>query len=184
MASDDALPWDRMVLVGVMARTHGIRGEIVVNLATDFAEERFQPGARLFARRPNAAPELLNVTGVRFHQGRPLLTLRGLESIDDAEKYAGTEIRIAPEDQGELPDGMFFHSDLVECAVVTADGEPVGTVTAVQGEGAASRLVVTGRRGEILIPLADDICRVDLEKRIITVTPPDGLLELNGDWRE
>ena len=184
MPGDDALPWDRMVLVGVVARTHGIRGEIIVNLTTDFAEERFQPGARLFARRTNAAPEQLDVTGVRFHQGRPLLKLRGLESIDEAEKYANAEIRIAPEDQGTLPEGTFFHSDLVECAVVTAAGEQVGTVTAVQGEGAASRLVVTGRRGEILIPLADDICRVDLASRTITVTPPDGLLELNGDWRE
>jgi ribosomal 30S subunit maturation factor RimM len=56
-------------------------------------------------------------------------------------------------------------------------------VTAVQGERAASRLVVTSPRNEIMIPLAEEICTVDLEARRITVRPPEGLLELNGEWR-
>lgn len=175
--------WDRLILVGIVARTHGLRGEVAVNLATDFAEERFKPGARLFARRVNGVPEALDVVAVRFHKGRPLLELRGVDSIDAGEKYANAEIRIAPEDQGTLPDGTYFHSDLVECEVVTVDGERVGTVTAVQGEGAASRLVVANPRGEVLIPLAQDICQVDIDARRITVTPPEGLLELNGEWR-
>lgn len=181
--ADSDVDWDRLVLVGVVARTHGIRGEIVVNPATDFADERFQPGGRLFVRLTNGTPGPLDVTGVRFHQGRPLLTIRGVDSIDTAEKYAGAEIRMAPEDQGTLPDGIYFHSDLVGCEVVTASGEVVGAVTNVQGEGTASRLVVTSRRGEVLIPLAMEICQVDLPGRRITVTPPDGLLELNGEWR-
>lgn len=183
-AGSGTLPdWDRLILVGIVARPHGIRGEIAVNLATDFAGERFRPGARLYARRPSAAPEALDVVGVRFHKGRPLLTLRGVGSIDAAETYARAEIRIAPEDRGTPPPGSYFHSDLLECEVVTAAGEVVGRVTAVESGGAASRLVVTGRRGEVLIPLAEDICRVDLPARRITVTPPEGLLELNGDWR-
>jgi 16S rRNA processing protein RimM len=183
VADDAGADWDRLVLVGVVARTHGIRGEIVVNPATDFADERFQPGARLFIWRTNATPEPLDVTGVRFHQGRPLLTIRGVDSIDAAEKYAAAEIRIRPEDQGTLPAGVYFHSDLVGCEVVTASGDVVGEVTNVQGEGAASRLVVTSRRGEVLIPLAEEICQVDVPGRRITVTPPEGLLEVNGEWR-
>lgn len=179
----DAAEWDRLVLIGVVARPHGIRGEVVVNLATDFAEERFRPGARLFVRRENAAPEALDVTAVRFHQRRPLLQIRGVDSIDAAEVYARAEIRIAPEDQGTLPQGVYFHSDLVGCEVITASGDAVGTVAAVQGEGAASRLVVANRRGEVLIPLAADICHVDVAARRITVTPPEGLLNLNGEWR-
>jgi 16S rRNA processing protein RimM len=177
------IDWDRLVLVGIVARTHGLRGEVAVNLATDFADERFKPGARLFARRPNAEPEALEVVGVRFHKGRPLLQIRGVDSIDAGEKYANAEIRIPAEDQGTLPEGTYFHSDLVGCEVVTVGGEGIGTVTAVQGEGAASRLVVASRRGEVLIPLAEEICQVDVGARRITVTPPEGLLELNGEWR-
>lgn len=181
--ADAAVDWDRLVLIGVVARPHGIRGEMVVNLATDFAEDRFRVGAPLFVQRVNGGPEALDLTGVRFHQGRPLLQLRDVDSIEQAAKYARAEIRMAPEEQGSLPEGTYFHNELIECEVVTAAGERIGTVTKVQGEGEASRLVVTSGRGEVLIPLADEICRVDIVGRRITVTPPPGLLELNGEWR-
>jgi 16S rRNA processing protein RimM len=180
---DVARDWDQMILVGVIARTHGNRGEVIVNLTTDFPEERFRPGARLFMRRPNAAPEALDVTAVRFHQGRPVLQIRGVDSIGAAEIFASAEIRIPAEDQGALPDGVYYHSDLVGCEVITAAGEAIGSVATVEGEGATSRLVVKSRRGEVLIPFAEDICHVDLAARRITVTPPEGLLELNGEWR-
>ena len=48
---------------------------------------------------------------------------------------------------------------------------------------AATRLVVQSRRNEVLIPLADAICTVDVKAKRITVRPPEGLLELNGEWR-
>jgi ribosomal 30S subunit maturation factor RimM len=67
--------------------------------------------------------------------------------------------------------------------VVTEGGDPLGRVSGVEGEGRACRLVVTGGRAEVLIPLADEICTVDVEGKRITVRPPAGLLELNGDWR-
>lgn len=172
-----------MILVGVIARTHGNRGEVIVNSTTDFAAERFQPGARLFMRRPAAAPEPLELTGARFHQGRPVLQIAGVDSISAAETFANAEIRIAAEDQGALPDGVYYHNELIGCAVVTNRGESVGTVTAVQGDGESSRLVVGHARGEMLIPFATAICQVEVAARRIVVTPPDGLLELNGDWR-
>ena len=53
----------------------------------------------------------------------------------------------------------------------------------MEGERGASRLVVTSPRSEVLIPLADEICTVDLAAKRITVRPPEGLLELNGEWR-
>jgi 16S rRNA processing protein RimM len=82
-----------------------------------------------------------------------------------------------------LPDGEYYLRDLIGCEVVTDDGSVIGRVHDVEGERHANRLVVKGRRGEVLIPLADEICRVDLPGRRIVVTPPQGLLELNGEWR-
>jgi ribosomal 30S subunit maturation factor RimM len=67
--------------------------------------------------------------------------------------------------------------------VVTATGEELGRVKAVQGEGEATRLVVRSSRAEILIPLAEPICAVDIGAKRIVVTPPEGLLEVNGEWR-
>ena len=53
----------------------------------------------------------------------------------------------------------------------------------MQGDGQATRLVVKSSRAEVLIPLAEEICRVDIAAKRIVVTPPEGLLEVNGEWR-
>jgi 16S rRNA processing protein RimM len=177
--------WDDAILVGVVARTHGNRGEVIINAETDFPEERFGEGAQLMTRAKDGRFGTLEVASMRMHQGRPVILFTGIGSMDEAELLAGTELRIA-EDAGDrelLDAGEFFHRDLIGCAVVTDNGDPVGEVTAVEGDRGNTRLVVRSRRNEVLIPLADEICTVDLANKRITVRPPDGLLELNGEWR-
>lgn len=174
--------WDDAILIGVIARTHGNRGEVIVNPETDFPEERFRQGARLLTREQDGTPGTLEVATMRMHQGRPVIRFKGIGSMDDAELLAGRELRIAEDasDAGLLDEGEYFHRDLIGCAVVTEGGDPIGEVTAVEGDRAATRLVVRSRRNDVLIPLADAICTVDLQARRITVRPPEGLLELNG----
>ena len=137
---------------------------------------------RLGGSPPVCQGATLVVTSMRMHSGRPVLGLAGVASIDEAEVLAGLELR-AEAGLGPLPDGEYYHRDLIGCAVVTDTGETVGQVTGVEGERQVSRLVVRGSRGDVLIPLADEICAVDVRARRITVRPPAGLLELNGDWR-
>lgn len=172
-----------MVLVGIVARTHGNRGQVIVNNETDFPESRFKPGATLYARRANGPVEALQITSVRFQQGRPILGIDGISSIDEAERLAGAQLKVPSSEQDALPRGTFYHHELIGCEVVTDSGETIGKVTAVEGSGGASRLVVKSARTEVLIPLADEICTVDVGAKKIVVTPPAGLLEVNGDWR-
>jgi len=181
MAGGGARDWDDLVLVGVIARTRGIRGEVIVNPVTDFPEERFAEGAVLQARRAGSPrTEALTVHTARLHLGRPVVQFEGMASIDEAQAWAGAELRIHPDEQHALPEGVYYHSQLVGCAVVTESGTSIGTVTAVDGETANSRLVVRGRRGEVLIPLVEAICpEVDVERRRIVVRPPEGLLDVN-----
>jgi 16S rRNA processing protein RimM len=177
--------WDDAILVGVVARTHGNRGEVIVNSETDFPGERFYEGARLMTRARDGSFGTLDVATMRVHQGRPVILFKGIGSMDDAELLAGTELRVA-EDESDaelLEEGEFFHRDLIGCAVVTEHGDPVGEVTAVEGDRGNTRLVVRSQRNEVLIPLADEICTVDVKAKRITVRPPEGLLELNGEWR-
>jgi len=177
--------WEDAILVGVVARTHGNRGEVIVNAETDFPEERFHEGAQLMTRRKDGTPATLEVATMRMHQGRPVILFTGVGSMSDAELLAGQELRIA-EVAGEaerLGEGEYYHRDLIGCAVVTESGESIGEVTAIEGDRSATRLVVRSRRNEVLIPLADAICTVDLKGKRITVRPPEGLLELNGEWR-
>ncbi|MGH9383949.1 MAG: ribosome maturation factor RimM [Vicinamibacterales bacterium] len=174
---------DEAILVGVVARSHGNRGEVILNSETDFPEERFRAGARLDAIRKDGRAIPLEVAAMRMHLGRPVVRFVGYESIGDAEGLAGLELTVAASQATVLPRGEYYHRDLIGCEVVTTEGAVIGRVTDVEGERQANRLVVKGRRGEVLIPLADEICRVDLGTRRITVTPPEGLLELNGEWR-
>lgn len=173
-----------MVLVGVVARSHGNKGQVILNSASDFAEDRFRVGARLFAGRGQGTFDALEVTSVRFQQGRPIVGFAGFETIDDAERLAGAELRIPAEEQAPLPAGSYYHHQLIGCEVVTPDGERIGQVSDVQGSGDATRLIVKGRRAEVMIPFAVDFCDVDVAGRRIVVTPPEGLLEVNGEWRE
>ena len=175
--------WDDAILVGVVARPHGNRGAVIVNSETDFPEDRFREGAQLMTRWKDGTAATLEVVTMRMHQGRPVVRFRGYESINDAEPLAGLELRADDVETEPLPEGEYYHRDLIGCTVVTDGGETIGQVTAVQGERAASRLVVTSPRNEIMIPLAEEICTVDLAAKRITVRPPQGLLELNGEWR-
>jgi 16S rRNA processing protein RimM len=174
---------DDAILVGVVARSHGNRGEVILNSETDFPEERFQAGAHLEGRGQDGREVALEVETMRMHQGRPVVRFVGFTSIGEAETLAGLELMASAADASMLSEGEYYHRDLIGCEVVTGDGATIGRVTEVEGERGANRLVVKGHRGEVLIPLADEICRVDLDERRITVTPPEGLLELNGEWR-
>jgi len=173
------MDWNAMAVVGRIARAHGIRGQVIVNLETDFPEERFRPGATLFAERGGTVTPL-TLTTVRFQNGRPVVGVQGVETMNEAEQLAGLELRVPVEALAPLPEGTFYHHDLVGCRVVTKDGREIGTVEGVEGTFGGSRLIVTGGTGEILIPLATDICpTIDVAGKRIVIDPPEGLLDLN-----
>lgn len=169
-----------MAVVGRIARAHGNRGQVIVNLDTDFPEERFRPGAELFTIR-DGVMETLMLTAARFHGGRPVVGISGVDTIDAAERLAGLELRIPADRLAVLPSGTFYHHDLVGCRVETGGGVPVGVVEGVEGTLHGSRLVVAGTSGKILIPLAVAICTtIDVSAKRIVIDPPEGLLDLNA----
>ena len=173
-----------MAVVGQVARPHGIRGDVVVNPATDFPEERFAPGAELFVKRGTAV-ERLTVTRARMQRGRPVIGLSGVSDMNGALEYAGLEFRVPVEQLIALPPGTFYRHDLAGCQVVTTDGTVVGTVRDVEGAMTGSRLVVQSVDGaDVLIPLADEICvSIAPADRRIVIDPPEGLLDLNVTGR-
>jgi len=175
----DEAAWDAMAVVGRVARAHGIRGHVIVNPETDFPESRFRTGAVLWTRREGWVGPV-TIAAVRFHQGRPILELAGVGTMTEAEALAGAELRVPAEALEPLADGEFYLHDLVGCRVTRRDGTPVGTVLRVEGDRAISRLVVDTDGGEVLVPLAVEICvRIDPAAGEIVIEPPDGLLDLN-----
>jgi 16S rRNA processing protein RimM len=172
-----------LVLVGTVERPHGLRGEVVVNPLTDFPEERFAPGASLLAARAGqtAAGRTLRIEDVRFHKGRPLVLFADVDTVEDAEALRGLGLFIAAAARPALEAGLFYETDLVGCRVETADGRSLGEVARVEGAPGASVLAIDGPGGEVLVPLAEEICRIiDPANRRIVIDPPAGLLELNA----
>ena len=166
---------DDLVLVGRVARAHGNRGQVIVNLDTDFPDERFRVGAVVMVG-PSATARAIRE--VRFHQGRPIIALEGIETMNEAEALAGAELKVPA--AGTLPEDTYYHYDLIGCEVTDRSGKAIGPVTGVEGTMEMSRLVIAGSHGEVLIPLVAEICtEIDVAGRRIVVNPPDGLLELN-----
>ena len=169
---------DELILVGRVARAHGNKGQVIVNPETDFPEERFAAGVTLLV---GEAGEPRTIIASRFQQGRPVIALEGVETMDDAEALAGAELKMSAGALSPLPRGTYYRHDLIGCEVADTEGRLIGEVAAVEGPIETSRLVVNAPHGEVLIPLAADICvEIDPEARRIRVAAPEGLIELNA----
>jgi 16S rRNA processing protein RimM len=170
-----------MVVVGHVARPHGVSGRVLVNPLTDFPDARFAPGSTLHIRR-EGRDERLTIASMQMHLGRPLLAFAGVNTIDDAAALSGAELRIPESDLTPLPEGSYYEHALLGCEVVTTSGRVIGRVRAIEGSAGGARLVVGEGRGEIQIPFAREICvEIDIAQRRIVVDPPAGLIELNAE---
>ncbi|MGI8799476.1 MAG: ribosome maturation factor RimM [Pseudonocardia sp.] len=167
------------LLVGIVGRPHGLRGEVAVTVRTDSPEERFAPGAVLRARGDDA-PEQLTVLNARPHSGRFLVTFAEAGDRDSAELLRGTQLLI---DAAELPlsdDPDTFHDHELEGLIAElADGTVVGTVREVSHAPGADLLVIAREgRGDALVPfVAAIVPTVDTTGGRVVLTPPDGLLD-------
>lgn len=168
-----------MVLVGTVARPHGLRGQVVVNPETDFVETRYGVGARLWMLDAGVT-RALTVSSLRVQGGRPVVGFEGLDRLEAVEALAGRELRVPESMLRPLEPGRYYHHELLGCEVVTTTGERVGVVRRVTGGAGTGLLEVDAPRGEVLIPFAPAICvDVDVAARRIRVVPPEGLLDLN-----
>ena len=172
---------DDLILVGHVARAHGNKGQVIVNPETDFPEDRFVAGATVLVGEP---PVERTITAARFQQGRPVITLEGITTMNEAEALAGQPLRVGEGTLPPLPHDTYYRHDLVGCEVRDAEGRLVGVVAKVEGPLERSRLVVDAPHGEVLVPLTAEICVEVLpaEKRI-TIAAPEGLLDLNAPAR-
>jgi len=174
-----AEPSAEMIAIGRIVRPQGNRGEVVVASSTDFGDERFQPGATVWIERDGRSDEV-EITSSREHDGRWVVGLSGVATIDAAELLRGAELKIPADLLHALSPGRHYVHDLIGLQVVTEAGEPVGPVRDVQLDTGVPLLVVTGRAGEVLVPFTDAICRdVDMAAKRIVIAPPEGLVELN-----
>ena len=188
--------------VARVVKPRGNKGEVAAELLTDFPG-RFSNLKQIYLRKPGTEPKVVGLQRFwvdRNHPGTGVFHFAGCATISDAEKLRGDEVLIPFEQRVSLPAGKYFVTDLIGCTVFESAGKEsklsspacemevaprvVGTVRDVffPGESVAGTplLQVDTSGGELLLPLAEDIClRVDVVARRIDVKLPEGLDELN-----
>ena len=138
----------------------------------------FEPGRHV--KLAGNAERETEVEFFRRQHGHCIVKFRGIDHISEAERLVGAEIKVAADQLNPLQEGWFYTFQLKGCRIVTPDGETLGTVINVLDSGGTPILKVEGREGEILIPFAQAFLRnMDLGRRRIEMTLPDGLRDLN-----
>jgi len=170
---------DDLVVVARVARTRGLRGEVIADLLTDFPE-RFDDLETLIAVAPDGSQRSLQIEEHWFQGRRIVFKFAGYDSVEAAKEFAGFELAIAASERVELAADQFYEWELKGCRVESIDGEFSGGVSAVMRTGGVEILVVENDSGrEFLIPMAREICvEIDVNTRLIRIDPPPGLLEL------
>jgi 16S rRNA processing protein RimM len=194
----------RWLLVARILRPRGNRGEVAAELLTDFPQ-RLTQLQEVFVGDANGKGEpkrmgLKSCWLSQNHRGQVVFHFEDVNSISEAEKFRGLEVLLPFEQRVTLPSGQYFVSELIGCSVFETSATPpivssspcslaeapalLGTVRDVQFPGkemfGTPLLEVETSQGELLIPLAADICtKIDPVARRIDVLLPEGLRDLN-----
>ena len=169
------------VVVGLVVRPFGRRGEVVVEPLTDDAGRFFE--LRGAAVGPAGQPGVRRaLDSVRLHKGRPVIRFEGIGDIATAETLRGMEVRIRDSERAGLPDGRYYCDELVGCRAESEEGAPLGEIVDTLDTAGPTLLVLRSADGsEDLIPFVEALCVVvEPEARRVVLQVPDGLLGLNA----
>jgi 16S rRNA processing protein RimM len=176
------------VTLARILRPWGRRGEVAAEIFSDFPL-RLVNLRKAFLYDGKNPPRPIVIRSCRIHIGQAIFHFAGSDSINDAERLRGLEVQVPLSERAPLSGNRHYVTDLLGCEVWEIGASaPLGKVRDVQGNGAASGtsapqswiLAVDTPRGEVLIPIAEEICTsIDTAARRIEVRLPEGLLEVN-----
>ena len=166
------------IVVGRVARSRGVRGELFVEPWTDAPEERFAVGSVLRTEPAERGP--LTVAAMSLASGKLVVRFDGVDDRGAADALRGTRLVIDPAQRPPLADpDEYYDTDLVGLAARTVAGDALGPVRDVVHAGGADYLVVEIGGDERLVPfVAAIVPTVDVAGGYVEIDPPEGLFEL------
>jgi len=174
VGSDDRCDW---LIVGRAAKPHGVHGDLLVDVITDFPE-RLTDGMTFGVGDDTAPSEFHEVFRIRFHKGRWLLSVKGLRDRDAADAWRGRFLYLPEQTLDELPEGYYYEHHLVGLACRSPQGDELGEVTGVDLGPGQRRLVVRRGRREFLVPYVPEIVvEVRLDEGVVIIDAPAGLVD-------
>ena len=175
------------ISIGKIVNTHGIHGEVRIQVFSD-SLERFEGMSQILVSRRDetyggvaggeTGDRMLTITGLRYHRGMAMMTFEGIDTMTQAEAIKGWFLQVDESELPPLPEGRYYIYQLKGLEVWEGD-ILYGTLTDVMQPGSNDVYVVKGVEGEILIPALESVIGVvDLEKGRMEVTLPAGLLDI------
>lgn len=168
------------LILGQVLRPHGIKGELRVQLTTNFPEQ-FKNRQRLVIGTDLENLKTLHVYEVeriRLHQGYGIVKLTTINDRDEADRFRGQYILTPLDEAVPLESDEYYYFQLIGLTMLTDTGEDIGKVAEILETGANIVYVVQGEKyGEVLIPATEEIVqKIDISAGHILITPLPGLL--------
>ena len=167
---------EKQLQVGVISSTHGVRGEVKVFPTTDDVT-RFRQLKKVYL---DTGREMLplEIQHVKFFKQFAILKVKGIDNINDIEKYRGKSLMIDREDAVDLEEDEYFIADMIGMKVCTEDGSEFGTLKDVMETGANDVYIIDSlEHGEVLIPaIRECILDVDMDEERMTIHLMEGLV--------
>ena len=162
--------------IGQIVNTFGIKGVVKVNPFTDDISQFEEMETILVDKKGNLLE--IQIEEVKYSKNQVLLKLKGIETVEEAEKYRNCYLKLPREKARKLPKNTYFIADLIGLEVYTEEGKLLGKVDDIYNTGASDIYVIKDELGkQILLPAIKDVIKqIDLEQEKIVVHLLDGLV--------
>ena len=159
------------VTIGQILAPWGVKGKLKIEVVTDFPQ-RFAPASKVYVNR-----QPMTIDSTEWHKGKLIIKLNQIDTVEAAQRLGGQPIEIHHSQLYPLPEEQYYHFQIIGLEVWTTQGELLGKVTEILTAESNDNYVVSGARGEILIPAIEDVVKsIDLARGRITIEPIEGLL--------
>lgn len=167
---------EKLLQVGVISSTHGVRGEVKVFPTTDDVK-RFKKLKKVILDTGREHLSL-EVESVKFFKQFAIVKFKGIDNINDIEKYKGKSLLVDREHAVKLKKDEYFIADMIGLRVITDDGEEFGTLKDVLETGANDVYIIDSvKHGEVLIPaIKQCVLDVDIENNKMVIHLMEGLV--------
>ena len=164
------------LVVGRIGRAHGVQGEATIEVRTDDPDIRFAVGQTLTL----ADGRSLKIRGNRWHNQILLLSFLGINDRNQVEELRD-QLLYAEVDTNSTQPGEYHFQQLIGASVLLPDGSNLGLVSEIVQLPGQDLLSVSTQNGEVLIPMVKQIIiSIDVDKKIIKINPPEGLLDVEN----
>ncbi|MBN2796963.1 MAG: 16S rRNA processing protein RimM [Clostridia bacterium] len=163
----------KLIRIGKIVNTQGLKGDVRIYPDTDYVE-RFEELDYLYIENES---EPLKISSVRYKKNLAIVKFKGLDHINDVEKYKNRIVYTEKLDYDDLEEDRYYVEDLIGLKVVDAVQGEIGILIDILQNPAHDLYVVKTKDKEVMIPAVQEFIQdVDLENKILHVTLIEGLL--------